>query len=114
MQVINAWYYAPSQHTACKGTTGTPKAVIHTHFTAGAFVATIINLPKWKKIFEEEMNSELRMLALLPMFHIFGFAMTCGCLKLRGTLVTNPKFRPKLFFETIQVREVLTINICSI
>ena len=48
-------------------------------------------------------NNHFNTLALLPLFHIFGFATQMTGLKFRGTVVHNPRFQPKLFLRTIQV-----------
>ena len=86
------------------GTTGLPKGVIHSHQTMIAYADLNVQHPGVQDL-SRRNNNHFNTLALLPLFHIFGFATQMTGLKMRGTVVHNPRFQPKLFLRTIQVRE---------
>ena len=80
--------------------------MVHTHSTAIGYVDVIMNNPPLKIMHREDLAAgvETSNLALLPFFHIFGFAMISMCFKLGGRNVTNLRYNRKLFLRTIQVR----------
>ena len=84
------------------GTTGLPKGVVHSHQTMIAYADLNFQHPGVQDLSRRE-NNHFNTLALLPLFHIFGFATQMTGLKFRGTVVHNPRFQPKLFLRTIQV-----------
>jgi len=91
------------------GTTGLPKGVIHTHATTIAYIEVMIQTRYFQEIHREKMDSDLRMMLVLPMFHIFGYAQLCSVLKLRGTAVMKimkPPFNDKIFFKCVQKKSI--------
>jgi len=95
------------------GTTGRPKGVIHTHSTAIAFVDVIVQNPPLVDMYMEDVAQGLESsnLALLPFFHIFGFAMISMCFRFRGRNVTNLRYNRKLFLRTIQKYKIRGIPV---
>ncbi len=77
------------------GTTGVAKGVVLTHRTLVSNVAQYMEaLP---------MSERRVALALLPMYHIFGFTVITMCgLAFGATLVTMPRFEPEAFLKTIE------------
>lgn len=83
------------------GTTGLPKGVEHTHQTLISWIDIIYQHSGVADVVRRNSN-HFNTLALLPLFHIFGFASVIVGLKYRGTIVMNPRFKPELFLRTIQ------------
>lgn len=48
------------------------------------------------------------LLIMMPLYHMFGFAVMMSSLVFGGTTVLLPKFTPKKFFETIEEFKVRT------
>jgi len=92
------------------GTTGLPKGVIHSHQTMIAYADLNYQHPGVQDLSRRE-NDHFNTLALLPLFHIFGFATQMTGLKFRGTVVHNPRFQPKLFLRTIQKYKITFIPV---
>lgn len=81
------------------GTTGMAKGVVLTHRTI------VSNVCQFNQILP--MPEGAPVLALLPMFHIFGFTvvMLCG-LAARARLVTVPRFEPEAFLKAIETQRI--------
>jgi len=92
------------------GTTGLPKGVVHSHQTMIAYADLNFQHPGVQDLSRRE-NNHFNTLALLPLFHIFGFATQMTGLKFRGTVVHNPRFQPKLFLRTIQKYKITFIPV---
>jgi acyl-CoA synthetase (AMP-forming)/AMP-acid ligase II len=86
------------------GTTGLPKGVMLTHVNLVSNVCQTMQAVPAK---------ELRVgLAVLPMFHIYGFAVTTfGALARGATLIVLPRFEPVSFLNAIQVYRVNRLNL---
>jgi len=91
------------------GTTGLPKGVVHSHQTMIAYADLNYQHPGVQDVAKRE--NCFNTLALLPLFHIFGFATQMTGLKFRGTVVHNPRFIPKLFLRTIQKYKITFIPV---
>lgn len=92
------------------GTTGLPKGVVHSHQTMIAYADLNFQHPGVIDLSRRE-NDYFNTLAILPLFHIFGFATQMAGLKFRGTVVHNPRFQPKLFLRTIQKYKITFIPV---
>ncbi len=81
------------------GTTGTPKGVMLTHAN---LVANCRQVQRW---FPESRPGEERMLAVLPLFHVFAMttAMNAG-LAWGAELVLLPRFAPPQLFAALRRR----------
>ena len=81
------------------GTTGTPKGVMLTHAN---LVANCRQVQRW---FPESRPGEERMLAVLPLFHVFALttAMNAG-LAWGAELVLLPRFAPPQLFAALRRR----------
>ncbi|EKM53455.1 uncharacterized protein PHACADRAFT_197887 [Phanerochaete carnosa HHB-10118-sp] len=83
------------------GTTGKPKGVETTHHNlTSMFDMAAITFPKLS-------NPNPRMLAMLPLYHIYGIIKLLGCQLHRGVpLVIMEKFEPVAFCRAIQDHKV--------
>jgi 4-coumarate--CoA ligase len=91
--------FDPATHVAVlpysSGTTGRPKGVMLSHRNL------IANVEQAKGLLG--VNSEDRLLALLPFFHIYGLTVLLNlALRQRATLVTMPRFDLPEFLRIIQ------------
>ncbi len=83
------------------GTTGRSKGVQLTHRTLVSNITQVASLAPF--------GEGDRVLAFLPMFHIFGFSVVSLCALSKGaTLVVVPGFDPKTFLAAIQDHRVAT------
>ncbi len=86
------------------GTTGLPKGVMLTHAN---LVANICQTLQAGPAQETQVG-----LAILPMFHIYGFSVsTLGSLARGATLVILPRFEPTSFLHAIQTYRVTRLNL---
>jgi acyl-CoA synthetase (AMP-forming)/AMP-acid ligase II len=86
------------------GSVGAAKGVILTHRTI------VSNLCQTIQAFP--MTKADVVLAVLPMFHIFGFnVMTLCRLATGGTLVTLPRFEPQAFLTAIERYHVTHVGL---
>jgi acyl-CoA synthetase (AMP-forming)/AMP-acid ligase II len=84
------------------GTTGLQKGVMLTHRT---ILSNVVQYTA--ATFEPEMFERMVVLAVLPMFHIFGFTVIMLCGLARGArLVTLTRFEPGPFLEAVQTHRV--------
>jgi len=84
------------------GTTGVQKCVMLTHRTILANV-----LQYNAATFEPGIEERMVVLALLPMFHIFGFTVIMLCGLARGArLITLSRFEPAPFLQALQGHRV--------
>jgi acyl-CoA synthetase (AMP-forming)/AMP-acid ligase II len=84
------------------GTTGLQKGVMLTHRSI------LSNVLQYNTAtYEAGVTDRMVTLALLPMFHIFGFTVITLCGLSRGArLVTLPRFEPAAFLEALQAHRV--------
>jgi acyl-CoA synthetase (AMP-forming)/AMP-acid ligase II len=84
------------------GTTGLQKGVMLSHRTV------LSNLLQYNTAtFEPGVAERMVTLALLPMFHIYGFTVVTLCGLARGAkLVTLPRFEPEAFLQALQQHRV--------
>jgi acyl-CoA synthetase (AMP-forming)/AMP-acid ligase II len=105
---------APPEHTVgpgdtavlpySSGTTGRAKGVILTHRNL------VANLCQVEPVFQ--LDSDARILAVLPFFHIYGMTvMMNNGLYLRATVVTMPRFDLAEFLRVISTHQVNTVYI---
>ncbi|WP_405863989.1 4-coumarate--CoA ligase family protein [Streptomyces sp. NBC_00005] len=95
--------FDPATHLAVlpysSGTTGNPKGVMLTHRNLVANMAQIRQLLA--------MNSDDRILAVLPFFHIYGMTVLLNAaLQARAALVVMPRFDLTAFLDTIQEHRI--------
>lgn len=90
------------------GTTGLAKGVRLTHRT---LLANLLQFEQANPVVPDARGSDV-VLALLPMFHIYGFALvTLASLARGSTLVTLPRFEPALFLQTIASHRVTRLAV---
>jgi acyl-CoA synthetase (AMP-forming)/AMP-acid ligase II len=84
------------------GTTGLQKGVMLTHRTV------LSNLLQYNTAtFEPGVAERMVTLALLPMFHIYGFTVVTLCGLARGArLVTLSRFEPEVFLQALQQHRI--------
>lgn len=85
------------------GTTGLPKAVQLTHYNIMAVMAYIRDDIKLSPLPPSALG-----LSLLPYFHIYGYMVLMSACCNKRTLVSLPKFEPKLFLSTIEKYKIAT------
>jgi len=86
------------------GTSGLPKGVMLTH---GTIVSSICQTVQALQTPEGTVA-----LALLPMFHIYGFTVVTLCALAAGSkLVTVPRFEPASFLKAIEVYRVSRLGV---
>ena len=89
------------------GTTGLPKGVMLTHFNLSANIQQSCDVPGF---FDPSLDE--KVLAVLPLLHIFGFNINLGACLYRGaTIITLPRYEPESFLETIENHKVTAICI---
>ncbi len=102
--VVAANVHALAALPYSSGTTGLPKGVRLTHAN---LVANICQTLQAVPVQETQVG-----LAILPMFHIYGFAVsTMGSLARGATLVILPRFEPTTFLAAIQTHRVTRLNL---
>ena len=90
------------------GTTGLAKGVRLTHRT---LLANLLQFEQATPVVPGAHERDV-VLALLPMFHIYGFALVTLANLARGsTLVTLPRFEPTLFLQTIASHSVTRLAV---
>jgi len=78
------------------GTSGLPKAAVHSHISFISYVHQLHTYPSARII------DNAGILMVLPLFHIFGCTGHMFCFKQGGFFVTNPLFKKSLFLKSIQ------------
>jgi acyl-CoA synthetase (AMP-forming)/AMP-acid ligase II len=89
--------FDPATHVAVlpysSGTTGRPKGVMLTHRNLVANLAQIAP--------GQDLRSDDVVIAVVPLFHIYGLAMLNATLRARARLVTMPAFELSVFLDAI-------------
>ncbi|EAT48872.1 AAEL000132-PA [Aedes aegypti] len=88
------------------GTTGLPKAVQLTHFNVMTVVAYMREDPRYN-----ELSVPIRLLGLLPFYHVYGFMLMLNVCCNRYSMVVLPRFEPDLFLRSIQDYKVTMANL---
>ncbi|XP_019931155.3 uncharacterized protein LOC109400142 [Aedes albopictus] len=83
------------------GTTGLPKAVQLTHFNVMTVVAYMREDPRMN-----ELSVPIRILGLLPFYHVYGFMLMLNVCCNRYSMVVLPRFEPDLLLRSIQDHKV--------
>jgi long-chain acyl-CoA synthetase len=84
------------------GTTGLPKAAIHTHATLRAAVAIYNQFYTSQR---DNPDAHERVIAVLPFFHIYGLVVLLLWQLQRGaTLLLHPRFDPQAVLRDIEVK----------
>nr|XP_019931251.2 4-coumarate--CoA ligase 1-like [Aedes albopictus] len=88
------------------GTTGLPKAVQLTHFNVMTVVAYMREDPRYN-----ELSVPIRLLGLLPFYHVYGFMLMLNVCCNRYSMVVLPRFEPDLLLRSIQDHMVTMANL---
>ncbi|XP_019931251.3 uncharacterized protein LOC109400026 [Aedes albopictus] len=88
------------------GTTGLPKAVQLTHFNVMTVVAYMREDPRYN-----ELSVPIRLLGLLPFYHVYGFMLMLNVCCNRYSMVVLPRFEPDLLLRSIQDHKVTMANL---
>eukprot|EP01018_Ginkgo_biloba_P039669 Gb_04706 [translate_table: standard] len=87
------------------GTTGRSKGVICTHRN---YIAAIAERQANRQI--EGRGREVQ-LCTMPMYHVFGFCVTIGCVALEATVVSMPKFDLETMLSSIERYRVTVLPV---
>ncbi|XP_062537201.1 uncharacterized protein LOC134205691 [Armigeres subalbatus] len=88
------------------GTTGLPKAVQLTHFNVMTVVAYMREDPRYN-----DLSVPIRLLGLLPFYHVYGFMLMLNVCCNRYSMVVLPRFEPDLLLRSIQDYKVTMANL---
>ncbi|XP_055587003.1 uncharacterized protein LOC129739547 [Uranotaenia lowii] len=88
------------------GTTGHPKAVQLTHHNVMTVLAYMREDPRYT-----DLPEPVRVLGLLPFFHVYGFMLMMNASCNRYPMVVLPRFEATLFLQSIQEHKVSMANL---
>ena len=85
------------------GTTGLPKGVMLSTKNLVSNIYQNVYCREIEFVKQATVNYQAKLIGVLPMFHIFGLAVSSlPTLRAGGQLITIPKFEPALFAETLK------------
>ncbi|XP_058465901.1 luciferin 4-monooxygenase-like [Malaya genurostris] len=88
------------------GTTGFPKAVQLTHYNVMTVIAYMREDPRYT-----QLSVPIRLLGLLPFYHVYGFMLTLNVACNHYPMVVLPRFEPDLFLRSIQNHQITMANL---